>query len=154
MQSPPQDIWWLNHPRARQPSPIHRPLLEHIARAKQIAGKQWAGEAAFFCISPRANSPTDPLIEPAKLFDNLYAFGRSGTVVYAITTTAGIILIDSGYANEVENVLISQMKSVGLDPAQVKMIILTHGHGNHFGGALIFRITTARESWNRRLTGI
>ena len=84
----------------------------------------------------------------------MYAFGRAGTVVYAITTPAGIILIDSGYANEVESVLISQMKSLGLDPAQVKMIILTHGHGDHFGGAAYFqdhygtRIVESAADWN------
>jgi len=129
-------------------------VLQHIEKAKQIAGTEWAGEEHFFCTAPRANSPTDPLIEPTKLFDNLYAFGRSGTVVYAITTSAGIILIDSGYANEVESVLIAQMKMAGLDPAQVKMIILTHGHGDHFGGSAYFqdhygtRIVESAADWN------
>lgn len=123
-------------PPAKQDSPA---VLEHIEKAKQIAGQEWASEAVFFCTAPRANLPTDPLIEPSKLFDNLYAFGRSGTVVYALTTPAGIMLIDSGYANEVETVLITQMKAVGLDPAQVKTIILTHGHGDHFGGAAYFQ---------------
>jgi metallo-beta-lactamase class B len=145
--------------RAQAPNPVpakpdSSPVLEHIEKAKQIAGKEWAGEATFFCTAPRANSPTDPLIEPTKLFDNLYAFGRSGTVVYAITTSAGIILIDSGYANEVESVLIAQMKMVGLDPAQVKTIILTHGHGDHFGGAAYFqdhygtRIVESAADWD------
>ena len=67
----------------------------------------WAAEARFFCLVPRANSPTDPLIEPSKLSDNVYALGRSGTVVYAITTSDGIILVDSGYANEVESVFLA-----------------------------------------------
>src|SRR5271165_3738029 len=80
-------------PQAAPAKPDSPTVLEHVAKAKQIAGKEWAGEATFFCDAPRANSPTDPLIEPARLFDNLYAFGRSGTVVYALTTSAGIILI-------------------------------------------------------------
>jgi metallo-beta-lactamase class B len=126
-------------PESAPAKPDSPEALRDVEKAKQIAGTEWAGEAQFFCTAPRANSPTDPLIAPAKLFDNLYAFGRSGTVVYAITTSAGIMLIDAGYANEVESVLISQMKSVGLDPAQVKTIILTHGHGDHFGGAAYFQ---------------
>src|SRR5271165_5505193 len=85
-------------PEAAPAKPDSPAVLQLIEKAKQIAGKEWAGEAVFFCTAPRANSPTDPLIQPAKLFDNLYAFGRSGTVVYALTTSAGIILIDSGYA--------------------------------------------------------
>src|SRR5581483_607114 len=74
-----------------------------------------------------------------KIFDNLWALGRLGTTVYAITTSAGIILIDSGYQNEVESVLLAQMKQAGLDPAQVKMIVLGHGHADHFGGAPYFQ---------------
>jgi metallo-beta-lactamase class B len=141
-------------PEAAPAKPDSPAVLQHVAKAKQIAGREWAGEATFFCETPRANSPTDPLIAPTKLFDNLYAFGRSGTVVYAIPTSAGIILIDSGYGNEVESVLIAQMKVVGLDPAQVKTLILTHGHGDHFGGAAYFqdhygtRIVESAADWD------
>ena len=140
-------------PQAAPAKPDSPAVLAHIEKAKKIAGTECASEATFFCTAPRANLPTDPLIEPAKLFDNLYAFGRSGTVVYALTTSAGIILIDSGYVNEVETVLIAQMKSLGLDPAQVKTIILTHGHGDHFCGAAYFqdhygtRIVESAADW-------
>jgi len=41
----------------------------------------WAAEAHFFCEAPRANSATDPVIVPAKIFDNVYAIGNSGTTV-------------------------------------------------------------------------
>jgi metallo-beta-lactamase class B len=110
-------------------------VTEHVEKAKKIAGSEWAPEAKFFCLAPRANSPNDPLIEPTKIFDNVYAIGRSGTLVFAITTSEGIILIDSGYANEVETVLLAGMKKLGLDPASIKYVIVTHGHGDHFGGA-------------------
>jgi metallo-beta-lactamase class B len=110
-----------------------------VAKAKNDAGAMWANAAHFFCEAPHPNSPNDPLIEPAKIFDNVYAFGRAGTTVYAITTSAGIILIDSGYQNEVETVLLDQIKKVNLNPAQVKMIVLGHGHADHFGGAPYFQ---------------
>lgn len=121
---------------AQQPNADLSPeVTAHVEKAKKIAGSEWAAEAKFFCLAPRPNSPTDPLIEPTKIFDNVYAIGRSGTVVYAITTSDGIILIDSGYANEVESVLLAGMKKLGLDPATIKYVIVTHGHGDHFGGA-------------------
>src|SRR5579864_961680 len=117
-------------------SPQVKALVE---KAKKDGGAMWATEAHFFCEDPHANSLNDPFLEPTKIFDNVYALGRAGTTMYAITTSAGIILIDTGYPNEAESVLIDQMKKVNLDPAQVKMIVLGHGHADHFGGAPYFQ---------------
>ena len=138
-------------------TPDSAEALAHVERAKKAAGSEWAAEAKFFCLMPRANSPTDPLIEPTKIFDNVYAIGRSGTVVYAITTSDGIILIDAGYANEVESVLLPGMKKLGLDPAKVKYLIVTHGHGDHFGGAPYLqehygtRVALSQADWDLML---
>ncbi|PWT97412.1 MAG: MBL fold metallo-hydrolase [Terriglobia bacterium] len=126
-------------PNAAPAKPDSAEVTAHVEKAKKIAGSEWAAEANFFCIAPRANSPNDPVIEPTKIFDNVYAIGRSGTVVYAITTSEGIILIDTGYANETESVLLPGMKKAGLDPAKVKLVVITHGHGDHFGGAPYFQ---------------
>ena len=126
-------------PAAAPSKPDSEQVKALIAKAKKDGGAMWATEAHFFCEAPHANSPNDPLIEPTKIFDNVYALGKAGTTVYAITTPAGIILIDSGYQNEIETVLLAQMKQVNLDPAQVKMIILGHGHADHFGGAPYFQ---------------
>ena len=109
-----------------------------IAKAKKDGGAMWANAEHFFCEAPHANSLNDPMIEPTKIFDNVYAFGRAGTTVYAITTSAGIMMIDSGYQPEAE-MLVTQMKKVNLDPAQVKIIVLGHGHGDHFGGSPYFQ---------------
>ncbi|MDP9053149.1 MAG: MBL fold metallo-hydrolase [Acidobacteriota bacterium] len=121
---------------ARPDSPA---VLAHIEKAKQAAGKEWAEEVTFFCSAPKASSATDPVMAPVRLFDNLYAIGRLSNVGYAITTPNGIILIDAGYANDVESVLLAGMKTLGLDPAQVKTIVVTHGHSDHFGGAPYFQ---------------
>jgi metallo-beta-lactamase class B len=121
-------------PAAAPAKPDSEEVKQHIEKAKKIAGAEWADEAHFFCEAPRANNPSDPLLEPAKIFDNVYLIGRLGTAVYAITTPDGIILIDSGYPNEVEPVLLDGMKKVGLDPSKIKLVILTHGHADHFGG--------------------
>jgi len=56
-----------------------------------------------------------------------------------VTTSAGIVLIDAGYADQLESVLLPGMKKLGLDPSQVRYVILGHGHGDHFGGALYFQ---------------
>src|SRR6266566_8502895 len=122
-------------PEAAPAKPDSAQVKADIDKAKKIGGTAWAQEAHFFCEAPHGNSPNDPLLEPTKIFDNVYAIGRSGTVVYAITTPAGIMLIDTGYQNEIEQVLLAGMKKLGLDPAQIKVILLGHGHADHFGGA-------------------
>lgn len=106
-----------------------------IAKASKTAGKLWPAEVHFFCEAPKANGANDPVIEPTKIFDNVYAIGRNSTVVYAITTSDGIILIDAGYPNDVDPVLLDGMKKLHLDPARIKAILVTHGHADHFGGS-------------------
>src|SRR5580693_3588392 len=74
--------------------------LAHIDAAKKLAGddpvlmKTWT----FFCTVNDINAPR-PGIEATKVFDNLYAIPSSNiqqTTVWAITTSDGIILLDSG----------------------------------------------------------
>ena len=52
------------------------------------------GEAHFFCEAPRANSATDPVIVPTKIFDNVYAIGNPDTV-YVVETSDGLLMFDS-----------------------------------------------------------
>jgi metallo-beta-lactamase class B len=137
---------------ARPDSPEVRQLLES---AKKNAGGEWIEAFDFICAvnAGRANSPTDPVIKPTKVFDNLYVVGRTSTAVWIVTTSAGTVLIDSGYADQLESVLLPGMKTLGLDPAQVRYVIVGHGHGDHFGGASYFqqrgaRIVMAGPDWN------
>src|SRR5437762_2617782 len=117
--------------------------LAHVDAAKKLAGSdEWLqGPFNFYCVAGKArgNSATAPAMEPVKLFDNLYAVGNSEATVHAITTSQGIILIDSGYADRVETEVVAGLKKVGLDPANVKYVLVGHGHGDHFGGASYFQ---------------
>src|SRR5580704_11224287 len=80
---------------------------EHIARATSAAGSRWADAAAYFCAeSATPNRPTDPAIEPTRLFDNLAVVGSVGTAVYILETSEGLILIDAGYPEQIQSVLV------------------------------------------------
>ncbi|HWF12079.1 MAG TPA: MBL fold metallo-hydrolase [Bryobacteraceae bacterium] len=128
-------------------------VKEHIEKARVIAGTLWAPDWQFFCIDPHANAATDPPIEPSKIFDNVYAIGNTGTVAYAITTSDGIMLLDALAANETEPVLLPGMRKLGLDPANVKLVVVAHGHADHFGGSAYFqergaKVAMSAEDWD------
>jgi len=129
-------------------------IAMHIDNARALARNDTTAPFEFFCGgNARANSGTAPELTPVKLFDNLYAAGNSETVVHAITTSDGIVLIDSGYGDRVETVLVPGLLALGLDPADVKIILLGHGHGDHYGGAAYFqqrygtRVATTEADW-------
>ncbi len=135
-----------------QETPEVRQLLE---AAKKSAGTEWAEAFDFICApnAGRANSPTDPIIEPARVFDNLYVIGRTSTAVWVVATSAGLVLIDAGYGDQLESVLLPGLKTLGLDPAQVRYVIVGHGHGDHFGGSAYFqqrgaRVVMAGPDWD------
>lgn len=127
--------------RAQQQAPVSKPdspeVSAYVERARKLAGNEWAEAFAFWCAADQrtANRADDPVLRPAQLFDNLYAVGRTTTIIFIIKTTAGLILVDAGYQNDVETVLLPGMKTLGLDPADIKHVIITHGHADHFGGA-------------------
>ena len=79
--------------------------------------------------------------EPAKVFDNLYYLGArtasiaEGVVAWAITTSEGIIMYDATFDYSVEETVDAGLRKLGLDPADIKYVIVSHGHTDHFGGA-------------------
>lgn len=117
---------------AKPDSPEVKALIE---KAKKAGGPAWADEEHFFCEAPRANSPNDPVIPATKIFDNVYIIGNSGTAVYVIQTSAGLLMIDSLSANQVDTQLLPGFQKLGLNPADVKIILVGHGHADHFGGS-------------------
>jgi metallo-beta-lactamase class B len=44
------------------------------------------------------------------------------------------LLIDTGYEGKDESILLPQFAKVGLKPEDIKVVVLTHGHGDHYGG--------------------
>ena len=73
--------------------------------------------------------------EPMKVFDNLYYVGEREYSSWAIMTSAGIIIIDPIYDYSVEEQVVGGLKKLGLDPAQIKYVVVSHAHRDHAGGA-------------------
>lgn len=135
---------------AQQRAPLVDPpepasVAAHVARAKEIAGKDpiLADMASngYWCKSP-ANAaqyisvPTKSGVAPAQLFDNLYLFGTGFVGMYALKTSDGVIVWDTlDNEEEIRTIFEPGMKQFNLNPADIKYVILTHGHYDHFGGA-------------------
>ena len=65
---------------------------------------------------------------PSKMFDNMYYLGINYVNSFAITTSKGIILIDSlENAAEADKYIIDGLKEgEGLNPGDIKYIIFSH----------------------------
>jgi metallo-beta-lactamase class B len=90
-----------------------------------------------------------------KILDNLYYFGFNSIGAWAIPTSQGIILIDAlNTVKEAEEIIEPALKKVGLNPADVKYVIVGHGHFDHFGGAPYFqekygaRVAMSNVDWD------
>ncbi|MFJ8114192.1 MBL fold metallo-hydrolase [Streptomyces sp. NPDC096132] len=84
--------------------------------------------------------PTAPA--PLKIFDDVAVLSAGWVSSTAILTSGGIILIDAlNNPTEAQRYIVSGLRTLGLDPATIKYVVVTHGHGDHFGGAQYLRDT-------------
>jgi metallo-beta-lactamase class B len=114
-------------------------FLDHVKNARLLAADDLRASLVDCSLPPvNAAASVGPVIDapPTKVFDQLYYLGTNSVASWAIVTSAGIIQIDSlDNPEEAERIIIGGYKKLGLDPAQIKYLILTHGHNDHFGGS-------------------
>lgn len=115
----------------------------HALRGMRAGAQDFASLANYLCAParPRAAPGSQPQtpprrIAPGKAFDNLYFLGHEKASAWVIRTSAGLILVDAlDNADEAQDYIENGMRSFGLDPAQIKLMIVTHYHYDHTGGA-------------------
>ena len=92
---------------------------------------------------PGALPSTDPdrdwYAEPVQVFDDLYFLGQTGFSVWGLRTSEGIILVDAIFDYSVEDEVIGGLEKLGIDPAEIRYLIVSHAHGDHSGGAGILQ---------------
>lgn len=71
-----------------------------------------------------------------RVFDNLYFFGTRAVGAWLYGTEDGYILIDGlNTDEEAKKYILGGMRHFGLNPYAITHILVTHGHGDHYGGA-------------------
>jgi metallo-beta-lactamase class B len=130
------------------PSANEAAVADHFNKARKLAGDDLFVFFDTLCVQDqlyreRTNGAQYlGLIPSQKVFDNLYYVGQMSVSAWAIKTPAGIILIDTlNNADEARNIIVAGLKEQGLDPKDIKYIIITHSHGDHYAGAQYLKDT-------------
>lgn len=116
-------------------------VRRHLAKARALAWPDLYTTYIQRCITAQAypqylnDLQRKGPLPPTRVFDQLYFVGDNSVSAWAINTTEGIILFDAlSGPEDFAGTIVSGLKQLGLDPARIRYIVLTHAHGDHFGG--------------------
>ena len=124
------------------PNAIWADVAEHMNAARIIAGTENRQHFYRSCIYAQkypvyaASAQAPYRIPPLKVFDNLYWVGQGAVSAWVMKTNAGLVVFDSlNNASQAETILVAGMTAVGLNPADIKYVVLTNEKADHIGGA-------------------
>ncbi|MBI2679552.1 MAG: subclass B3 metallo-beta-lactamase [Candidatus Solibacter usitatus] len=87
--------------------------------------------------------PAQPF-PPHRVIGNVYYVGGADLASYLIVTPQGNILINTGFEDSVPLIRAS-IKSLGFQFSDIKLLMVTHAHGDHVAGmATVKRLTGAK----------
>jgi metallo-beta-lactamase class B len=112
-------------------APLSAPLPVSEARTEGAA-------LAAACVGRDGWSDAAP---PARIFGNTYYVGTCGISVLLITSPEGHVLIDGATAEAVPSIL-ANIRTLGFDPADIKLIVGSHEHLDHMGGFAALKAAT------------
>jgi metallo-beta-lactamase class B len=134
---------------------VSRTPEELVAAAKRAAGRDYAGTFLRICVAPdnlNAGQRPPPLTgasavpdratwyaAPYKVFDNLYFVGTQVHSAWALTTADGIIVIDTLFDYAIEPEIVVGLTTLGLEPRDIKYVLISHAHGDHDQGAALLQ---------------
>ncbi|WP_020013118.1 MBL fold metallo-hydrolase [Promicromonospora sukumoe] len=105
-------------------------------QAAELAGDDPVLLALVAAFTPGWLPPEAPDPEPTRIFDNVTVVGTDFVSATAVETSDGVILIDALESREqAADILVPELRSLGVDPARIKYVVVAHGHADHFGGA-------------------
>lgn len=103
---------------------------------------------------PSVDPDRDWYAEPVQVFDDLFFLGQTAYSVWGLRTSEGIILVDAIFDYSVEAEVIEGLRKLGIDPAEIRYVIISHAHGDHSAGAGILqkqygaRVVMSAADWD------
>jgi metallo-beta-lactamase class B len=133
-------------------APLPSEIDAHVAAARTAAGQDYRATFVNLCLPAaapagraggRGAAPAAPqtpdranwYAAPFKVFDNFYWLGTRQHSSWALQTSAGLIIIDTNFAWATEPEIIEGLTKLGLNPRDIKYVIISHAHGDHDQGA-------------------
>jgi metallo-beta-lactamase class B len=87
-------------------------------------------------VYPTTFSMPAGFVKPFAAFDKLFFVGQGSVASWAYNTTDGIVLIDAlDNGPEAAGVIIPGLEALGFQGSDIKHLIITHEHFDHYGGA-------------------
>lgn len=79
-------------------------------------------------------------VKPFQMYGNLWYVGDSWVCAHIVDTGNGLLLFDAGNCgNGATAMLINAIWEAGFNPADVKWLVLSHGHVDHIGAVNFFK---------------
>ena len=118
---------------------LYARFAEHLQRDSRAGTRTGPSRRRRTRRWPRSSASRRVVPPPAKVFDNLYFIGTNVHNAWALQTSDGLIMIDSLFAYAARDEQIDGLRKLGLNPATMKYLIISHGHGDHHGGAKLLQ---------------
>lgn len=85
-------------------------------------------------------------MEAFRICGNVYFVGDEDVCAHLIDTGDGLIAIDTGYPTA-QGLYINSIWSLGFKPQDVKIILHSHGHSDHFGCTRLLQSLSGAETY-------
>src|SRR5882672_9510991 len=116
--------------------------LSLVQQAFKMTDARYLISFSRYCMvdGPNTANGKGDAATPSQLFDNLYYLGKTDVGAWALKTSDGLVLFDTlNNPDEAANIVVPGLRKLGLNPDQIKLVVLTHSHNDHTGGLSYFR---------------
>jgi metallo-beta-lactamase class B len=86
-------------------------------------------------------------VAPVRIADHTWQIGTAGITALLVRTDDGALLIDGGLP-QAADMLLAHMRTLGVEPGELKFILSSHAHGDHAGPTAAIKRATGAQILN------